>query len=200
MRKIIFGLLITMLLSDAKVKPKFLYDKSEQVKQPSLRMTFVGDIRMADMRDVVHSWDNYICSPDAGYDWLISEPVQEEIAKMENTTDIWVFGLGAEDIQCADEYLEYVEIFAKKRHSGVVVVLSINPVDDTLAAANGYSVHNAQVDAFNKKIAWDTESGVYYLNTSWYLEYKGYETVDGVRYTKDTYRLLYKYIADELVW
>ncbi len=156
-------------------------------------VTFIGDSRTVGMRAAIQCRDtNFICEVGEGYNWLVSSSVQNQIKKAENETEYWIFCLGVNDLGNAQKYIDYLNDFAEN-HDGIVCCMSVNPVDDVLAARFGYQVDNAKIDDFNSKLA-DGLENVYWLDTNWILEDYGFETVDGLHYKPETYRMLYDYI------
>ena len=69
--------------------------------------------------------------------------------------------------------------------------MSVNPVDQAAEAANGYSVLNSQIEAFNDKLR--AAFPERYIDTYSYLRAGGFSAGDGVHYSAATYEAIQNY-------
>ena len=104
-----------------------------------------------------------------------------------------MLAFGVNDLGNIQKYISYYTKLIKKYPKTRFYIDSVNPVDEKTEASHGYSVRNAQIVSFNKKM----RAGVgknRFLNTYSYLTENGFETSDGVHYTLEDYSGLYSYI------
>ena len=73
--------------------------------------------------------------------------------------------------------------------------VSVNPVNESKEASNGYSVKNSQIINFNTNIKNRLTRNIKYIDT--YNSIKGsFNTIDGLHYTNDTYKEIYNLIKN----
>lgn len=163
------------------------------------RYIFVGDSRMVGMQETVGGSDTrYIAKVSMGYTWLerTGGPELKEYLDYNPNVKV-VLALGINDLGNITNYISYYRKLETEYPKTKFYLLSVNPVDEAVEAAHGYTVKNSQIKAFNKQLRAAAGAGVY-LNSFTYLKKKGIETVDGVHYTAETYRLLNSYIMKKI--
>lgn len=180
--------------------------KTPKTELPSVSITgdaliFVGDSRTVGMRMSVGEEDNiWICKESKGYTWFTTpvdgkSPSDELKAYMSLYPEVTVvFNLGVNDLGNASYYISYINDLKASYPMANIVYMSVNPVDDEMIDANHYYVHNADIDAFNRKVSVGLKD-VVWLDTNTYLKDGGFETWDGLHYQPTTYQTLYSLIV-----
>lgn len=147
-------------------------------------LLFVGDSRFVGMRDTVDSDDMWFCKVGQGYSWF-SKNI-EDIESLVDDNTVIVFGLGVNDLYNISRY-EGVEKYFDRMY-----YISVNPVDEYLEERYGYSIRNIDIEKFNARIQLMYKKR--YIDCNSRLHLVGYSTVDGLHYTKSTYRTIYTYV------
>lgn len=164
-------------------------------KEDSGHYIWVGDSRTVGMSEAITSGDNdWIGKVSAGYDWFVSDAANQVTDRLNEDSTI-VFNFGVNDLGNVDKYISKLNELAKGDWSKAkqIIVMSVNPVDEATASQNGYSVTNAQIEEFNKKMKSGLEGGIKFVDT--YSQIKDQlGTTDGIHYDNDTYQKLYDMI------
>lgn len=186
----------TVELSDiyAVAEQEPIYETEKLERTEPFSVTFVGDSRTVGMQ-MTNPDSKYVCECGKAYQWLISEEVTKQIE--ENPSDIYVFNLGVNDFSNPTLYADYINAFQEEHPEQYVYYMSVNPIDDEKAGRYGYLARNAQVVAFNEKLQALLPAAMW-IDTYEYLAEQGYETQDGIHYTKQTYERIYEYVFDEI--
>lgn len=163
---------------------------------------WLGDSRFVGMNRCIHM-DEYtnnfvVAKSGEGLRWLKDTATSQIDAIIADNQDIvdWVIitGLGVNDYWNVDSYLDYYSEFDNVQ----IVLVSVNPVEiqkyieygiDYTAITNGIAIFNASLQETDYK----------YIDVYSVLMDTGFETVDGVHYTEDTYIKIYKTIKDALI-
>lgn len=164
-------------------------------KEDSGHYIWVGDSRTVGMSEAITSGDNdWIGKVSAGYDWFVSDAANQVTDRLNEDSTI-VFNFGVNDLGNVDKYISKLNELAKGDWSKAkqIIVMSVNPVDEATASQNGYSVTNAQIEEFNKKMKSGLEGGIKFVDT--YSQIKDQlGTTDGIHYDAETYQKLYDMI------
>ena len=89
------------------------------------------------------------------------------------------------------KFLEYYpQIFADYPEASFYI-MSVNPVGEKCEGTS-----NEEIKAFNEELA--AHFGERYLDCYHYLKQEGFETVDELHYTNDTYRQIHHYAVTTL--
>lgn len=162
---------------------------------PEHHIIFVGDSRTVGMGEAEAETGDactYIGAVGEGYQWF----VDCGMAEMENAIAQYpeafvVLNLGVNDPDNIDSYLELYRSFSESYPETSFYFLSVNPVE-------GESVHitNEEIASFNRAL--QDAFPETYLDCSTYLRTREFETVDGVHYSQDTYRLIHDFTVREL--
>lgn len=164
-------------------------------KEDSGHYIWVGDSRTVGMSEAITSGDNdWIGKVSAGYDWFVSDAANQVTDRLNEDSTI-VFNFGVNDLGNVDKYISKLNELAKGDWSKAkqIIVMSVNPVDEATAPQNGYSVTNAQIEEFNKKMKSGLEGGIKFVDT--YSQIKDQlGTTDGIHYDAETYQKLYDMI------
>lgn len=159
------------------------------------RFIWVGDSRTVGMQAAVSEGSNeWIGQVSAGYDWFVSDAINQVNSMLEEDDTI-VFNFGVNDLGNVDKYIAKLNELANGDWSKAkqIIVMSVNPVDEAKASANGYSVTNAQIEEFNQKMRAGLEGSIKFVDT--YSQIKDQlGTTDGIHYDNDTYKKLYDMI------
>lgn len=151
------------------------------------RVIWVGDSRFVGMENAKKTdKDIYIAKESQGYDWFTDTAIAQVNDKVKKGDTI-VFGLGINDLDNVDKYVDKLNELKKNEWKAYkVIVLSVNPVNDEKSS----NVKNEQIEKFNETISSKLIGGIEYLNT--YLQIKdGMVSDDGVHYDKTTYEKIY---------
>lgn len=180
---------IYMLNSDEKQEVNV---NDTSVKDEIQGYIFIGDSRFVGMDMVCSISDiknNYVIAEvGKGYSFFeeTALPKIEEIISENKEVKHWnfVIGLGINDLDNLEKYIESYEHFAAEHKT--VYIVSVNPVE-----YHSY-ITNEAIERFNDTLS--KLENIHYINTFDYMIDTGYSTQDGVHYTNETYDKIYNYI------
>lgn len=153
------------------------------------KYVYVGDSRFVGMENAkCGKKDVYIAKRNMGYDWFVSQ--ESNFRQHDSKSTVYVIGFGVNDLAHAERYADYVN---NLNLDGKVYFCQVNPINEPHADMYGYTVRNVQVDRFNL-IVKKKAKNYKILKTNKYLVQRGYTTIDGLHYDRDTYRVIYNYI------
>lgn len=161
-------------------------------KEDNKDIIFVGDSRVVGMASMVGGY-YYIAKTSQGYDWLVNTALAETESAMAEYPDApVVFCLGVNDLGDVDAYIDCYQDFMDQYPEKDIYFLSVTPVDNELAASDGYSVQNDQIVAFNDALqeAFPDQ----YLDLYYYMQVNGFLATDGVHYDGNTYAMIQDYV------
>ncbi len=152
------------------------------------RLLYVGDSRTVGMQSSIENENvNYIAEVGKGYEWFNSTALPNIESKLqEKTNAVIVLGLGVNDLYNIDNYITAYKSLIAKYPNNNFYILSVNPVDESKTVANGYTVTNADIEAFNKKLADNFSNN--YIDS--YSSLSNIGTSDGLHYDSETYKTL----------
>lgn len=152
----------------------------------------VGDSRFVGQESsgFKNSKTTYIASVGKGLTYMKSN--EEAMKKKDSKNTAYVINMGVNDLYNANSYVEYINKIAKN-YKGDIYYLSVNPVEESKAANNGYSIKNSDIEKFNSTLKSGLKN-VAYLDSYNYLKNNGFSTTDGIHYDKKTYQKIYSYI------
>lgn len=172
--------------------------KRIKVTKFSGKYLIVGDSRVVGMDSAVSdSKTAFIGKVSMGYTWLKSTAgpkVESYLAGNPKLTVVFAFGIN--DLGNVSKYISYYKSLMKEYPKAEFYFMSVNPVNEKVSAANGYTVKNSQIKTFNKKIK--SAFGGKYINSYSYLTKNGFSTADGIHYTSATYQKLYQFILGKI--
>lgn len=183
-------------MSDAKRLPKNEIVNSQRSEEPSPekglpKLTiFIGDSRMVGMDNAVDDDSIYIAKVGEGYNWYkeYAEEILEKTIESNSDKSLSViFNLGVNDLEDAQKYVAAVNELSAKYSNVRFSYMSVNPVGVT-------TITNEQIKIFNNTLQTMLDNKVNYIDTYTYLMAKGYNTVDGLHYTDETYRVIHDYV------
>ncbi len=160
------------------------------------KVILIGDSRFYGQSNYKfeNSKTTYIAKSGEGLKFLKNS--NSKIKSYDSDSTAFVINLGVNDLYNVNNYISYINSLALSL-KGDVYYLSVNPVDEVKESYNGYSVKNSTINDFNSKMKNDLKN-VTYLDSNSYLKSNGFDTVDGVHYTKDTYQKIYNFIASKV--
>lgn len=147
-------------------------------------MIFVGDSRVVGMQMSSGRY-HYIGEISTGYDWMVNtaEGILSSTANAYPDADI-VFCFGVNDVgnigAYINEYFRLLSIYGDR-----LWLMSVNPIEDGAASANGYFANNGMVVNFNQSLKEAFPDR--YIDCYTEMMTEGYDTMDGVHYTAGTY-------------
>ena len=153
---------------------------------------FIGDSRFVGMKNSVEDYGVlWIAQVGAGNSWYWTQ--RDEIAGLGRDTII-VYNLGVNDM---DPY-ECVSILEDIVNLGFtrVYMVSVTPVDEIVEHEYGYTRTNREIDEYNLFVYQNMPSRVKVIDANVFLTNSGFDTEDGLHYTRGTYKNLYWYIVD----
>ena len=178
-------------------------------------MIFVGDSRTVGMYDAVNSKSTpdsqnlnvtdsnnvtWSAKVSMGYSWMESTGVPQIESKIVDNTGVIIL-MGINDMGNVNQYASYANKKAEEweSKSAKVFFVSVNPVSERDAQKYGYPETNTMIENFNKNLKAGLSSKVTYIDT--YSSIKGdmeKGTQDGVHYTNDVYKKIYKLITSKV--
>lgn len=165
------------------------------IELPDLKgkCVWVGDSRTVGLSQVMGIDSNQVIAKSGqGYKWLVGQT--ENITSIEGATVIFNFGVN--DLGNINKYIGYFNKLPKDFiENNDVIVMSVNPVDEEKEKNYRYSVKNEHIDAFNEALENGLPDEIIYLDTNSYLKQTGFDTADGVHYTKATYTDIYNCVV-----
>ena len=159
-------------------------------------LIYMGDSRIVGMMSsITNKSITYIAQIGAGYSWLVDSAIPELANKIEGKKFI-VLAFGVNDLGNAANYLtKYQEL--KDTYPNVnIYIMSVNPVDESKEAENGYTVTNESIENFNETMK--NSFGENYIDV--YAQIKdNFETEDGVHYTTETYKKIHEIVINYIL-
>jgi hypothetical protein len=172
------------------------FPNMETARAESSRIIWIGDSRFVGMKATAPVTDNdiFVCEGGRGLQWFKESGIHQVRDNLKSGDQI-IFNLGVNDLGDIDQYIDYINSLVNSEWSGYEVsYMSINPINDSKANSNGYSVKNQQVIDFNTKIKNGIDSRIKYIDTYGQLISNiDSITEDGVHYTAETYTKIYQY-------
>lgn len=169
--------------------------KTQKKKRDFEKFVFVGDSRFVGISKYSTSeQDVFISEIGEGHSFLIQQMSNIKYHCNENTA--LIIGLGVNDAHAnADKYIETINEMNETMDCQIYFV-SINPVEEEKARANGYNVKTQIIDDFNQTAIEELDEDIIYIDTNEYLKEVGFTTQDGLHFTEDISQELYMYIKD----
>lgn len=166
-------------------------DSVSAVKEHSI--LFVGDSRTLGMRDAVNDSCTYLGAEGEGYEWFTSSGITSLVQLLESDpTQKVVFNLGVNDPKNISLYIDTYKSLMSQYPDTPIYMMSVNPLDDK----GEFNTTNEMAEIFNATL--ESSFPDNYLDCYSYLTQNGFETVDGLHYTEDTYRKIHNYVVDKI--
>lgn len=140
--------------------------------------------------------DYYIAEGSQGYSWFDSTAISAINSILDDNPDSTfniIINMGVNGLLGdVDKYVsKYNELIIGDWKNQNVVLVSVNPVDETKESQYGYTTKNSDIETFNDKIK-DKVTGTNVLYCDVYGSIKDdFSTFDGLHYTSDTYQDIY---------
>lgn len=170
----------------------------ENTTEPQEKVTgyiFIGDSRFVAMNNVCDICEKenmfLVAKESEGYDYLVNTAIHESKKIIQSNNDItdWkcIICLGVNDLYNIDKY---IETYNKLKEEYDLVLVSVNPIE------YHSTITNKKIEEFNNSIK--NIENIQYIDSYKYLTNKGFKTTDGLHYTNNTYKDIYKAIEDSL--
>lgn len=150
------------------------------------KMIYVGDSRTNGLKSALSgSAVSFIAKDGSGYSWYVSDAKKELETKIENDKlKFVVLAFGVNDLHNIDNYINAYNSLISEHDKVNFFVMSVNPVDETVAKSYGYTVSNESIKNFNDKL--QNAFGNKYIDV--YSQIKGQiSTQDGLHYKSESY-------------
>lgn len=141
--------------------------------------------------------DIYIAQGSMGYSWFNSTAVNavNSIINANPDTTYNIYSLMGVNFLLSDidKYIpKYIELAKNSWSKHNLILVSVNPVDETKEAQNGYSTRQSNIIIFNNKLKNGTSgvSNIKYCDT-FNKVLNNLQTTDGLHYTSSTYNIIY---------
>ncbi len=173
-------------------------ESNTSIASDSHHYIFVGDSRYVAMESMKGPNDTFICDNGVGR-YFLKEKMSDIISAADSFPNSRiVIGLGVNDLPEYEEYIQLVKELKSKTDAEIFYML-VNPVNDSVCAANGYNASNAQIDKFNEKIIDGlVDEEIIFIDSNSHLKEIGYECPDGLHYNTDTYINIFQYLKVSL--
>lgn len=159
------------------------------------KYVFVGDSRFVGMKNALKGYIDQdievVAKVGEGLKWL--KTVAPGLYNLKGKTIIFNFGVN--DLYNAAKYVEFYngmpEEFMK---DNTLVIMSVNPVDESKEAEFGFSVKNTDIEKFNKTIRSGLNKQYFCrIDTNTYIQLGDFMTTDGLHYYNHIYRMIFEY-------
>jgi len=167
---------------------------NEQIEN---QMIYVGDSRILGVQSALGNPNiRFIGRGGADYNWFIAEgrPQLEELLRNENRRFV-VIALGSHDITNASRYITVFHTLVSSFPEVSFYFLSVNPVDEALAAQNNYPLTNSQIEWFNRSMS--AALGTSFIN-SFNAMLNLFQSDDGFHFDSGTNRRLHEIIIGHI--
>ena len=148
-------------------------------------LIFFGDSRVVGMSEYAGGY-HYVGRVSAGYPYMTGDGLTGLLQMMADWpyADI-VFCFGVNDPGNVDSYIGFYQSFLAQYPGRRAWFMAVTPVSEVQAAAAGYQIRNAQIEAFNAALQYAFPDR--YIDCYTYLMENGVNTGDGVHYDGTTY-------------
>lgn len=161
---------------------------------------FLGDSRFVGIRDYTgyEASCHFICEIGTGYSWLTGPAYQALLNYRDQlggdvADTALVINLGVNDLTGGGPFDSLAAGYADFVNQEIVPLgfevfyMSVNPVNDSLCAASGYSLYNGKVENFNANLQTRLSEEVSWLDTyQWFFQSGLSCSADGLHYPADT--------------
>ena len=168
--------------------------QTEVTETPINNIIFVGDSRTVGMKAAVGGEnDSWSCESGMGLSWMRSTGIPNIESSLKSGTALVIL-MGVNDLYQVNNYISYMNenVSTWTEKGAKVYFVSVNPTNGS------YNSRNDDINSFNKKIKANLSASIKYIDSNSYLKSSGFSTTDGLHYTNDTYKKIYKYIKSNL--
>ena len=183
-------------VTDSYVDGYYLDENGKKVQY-----VFVGDSRMVGMKQsVTGTRVRYIAEVGEGYSWLQSTagPQLKQYLRTHSNVTV-VLALGVNDLSNSNKYISYYKTLINTFPKVKFYILQVNPIDEKVARAVGYTLKNSEIVAFNKKIRAAFPETMVIKSYKYLKNLDSFKTADGIHYTAATYQSLYDFIMKSIL-
>jgi len=136
--------------------------------------------------------DVFIAEVSMGYSYLVSN--SDYIRSIADGDSALIIGLGVNDMGNLNNYITYINKLAAELPCDVYY-MSVNPVDEEAEEKTSYHTKNETINNFNNSMRLNLVN-VTYIDCNNFIYDVGFDTRDGVHFTKETYQNMYNFIKD----
>lgn len=166
------------------------YTKEEVEKA----LIYVGDSRTVGMQSALNNASiGFIAESGMGYNYLIGTASSSLDTMLTEDKEFVVMAFGVNDLGNIDSYINAYNALILKYPKVKFYFMSVNPVDETKEAENGYSVTNTSIGSFNQKLS--STFGDKYIDTYSKIT-SNFNTSDGLHYDNDTYKKIHDIVIE----
>ena len=182
-------------------------DLPQQVKPHQI--IWVGDSRTLGLRDALHKAnraddDLFVGKVGEGVHWFQEEGMSEMSDVIEQHPDLpVVLNLGVNDPQLVNEYVVAYWDVIRDHPDTRFYILSVNPLDEEFLIEDGqvaeqvfHDINSLNVAKMNVKLKEEFASR--YIDSASYLKSDGFDTVDGLHFTMQTYLKIHDFVVSRL--
>ena len=163
---------------------------SQTDEVPPHRIIFVGDSRTEGMARALYGLGDsclFCAKSGEGYHWFTEDGIVEMDKAIRACPDApVVFNLGVNDPEQLHRYLEVYHVVETAYADTTFYYMSVNPVEGDAGNTTDEEIleFNAAIrEAFPDR----------YIDTYTRMKQEGFETVDGLHYTEETYQNIHRY-------
>ena len=173
------------------------------------RIIWVGDSRTLGMLDALRrakqeDEDFFVGKVGEGVHWFQEEGMSELTDVIEDHPDLpVVLNLGVNDPQLVDEYVTAYWDVIRACPDTHFYILSVNPLDEEFLIEDGQvaeqvfdDINSLNVAKMNVKLK--EEFGSRYIDSASYLKSDGFDTVDGLHFSTQTYLKIHSFVVNQL--
>lgn len=151
----------------------------------------LGDSRFVGMKDYDNSSNHfYYAEVGKGYKYLVE--TWNNMGNLPNENDYIVINFGVNDLGNIDKYIDFINQMQSETYAKIIV-MTVNPVNETNEASHGYNIKNTTIDDFNRRISQETNSNIYIMDTNSFLTKNGFSSKDGIHFSSQTYENILDY-------
>ncbi|MDD4407227.1 MAG: NlpC/P60 family protein [Bacilli bacterium] len=149
-------------------------------------LIYVGDSRINNIKNTINKSEiTYMAQDGSGYVWFSDDTVLNELQSYigADTTKYVIFSFGINDLNNIDKYINVYNTLINNYKNVKFYFMSVNPINEELAIANGFNITNEEIMAFNTKLSsafTDSYIDVYSQIVN------NFSTDDGVHYNNET--------------
>lgn len=173
------------------------------------KIIWVGDSRTLGLRDALHKIeredeDVFVGAVGEGVRWFLDQGKYDMADAISDNPHLpVVLNLGVNDPQLIDEYITAYQDVIKEHPDTDFYILSVNPIDEEFLIEDGQvletvfdDINSVNIAKMNVKLK--QEFGSRYIDSASFLKENGYETVDGLHFSTQTYLKIHDYVVREL--
>ena len=173
------------------------------------QIIWVGDSRTLGLGNALHKVerpdeDLFVGKVGEGVRWFREEGMSEMSTAIAEHPDVpVVLNFGVNDPQLVDDYVVAYWDVIREHPDTDFYILSVNPLDEEFLIEDGQvnesvfdDINSLNVARMNVKLK--EEFGSRYIDSASYLKTEGFETVDGLHFSTNTYLEIHDYVVSLL--